>query len=54
MAELYVQGANRGSKTTFTTVRFGNVLGSNGSVVTLFQKQITKGGKSPLPLPIPE
>ena len=44
LAELYVQGANQESKTTFTTVRFGNVLGSNGSVVTLFQKQIAKGG----------
>ena len=51
LAELYVQGANQGSKTTFTTVRFGNVLGSNGSVVTLFQKQIAKGGQSPLPIP---
>lgn len=44
LAELYVQGANRENKTTFTIVRLGNVLGSNGSVVTLFQKQIAKGG----------
>ncbi len=44
LAELYVQGANREGNTKFTTVRFGNVLGSNGSVVTLFQKQIAQGG----------
>ena len=44
LAELYVQGINRQGKTKFTTVRLGNVLGSNGSVVTLFQKQIAKGG----------
>ncbi len=46
LAELYVQGANRENKTTFTIVRLGNVLGSNGSVVTLFQKQIAKGGSN--------
>ncbi|RMF68921.1 MAG: polysaccharide biosynthesis protein, partial [Calditrichaeota bacterium] len=44
LAELYVQGANRDGRTKFITVRFGNVLGSNGSVVTLFQKQIERGG----------
>jgi len=44
LAELYVQGANRENKTTFTIVRLGNVLGSSGSVVTLFQKQIARGG----------
>lgn len=44
LAELYVQASSHDSATRFVTVRFGNVLGSNGSVVTLFQKQIAKGG----------
>ena len=45
LAELYIQGLNtNGKKTRFITVRFGNVLASDGSVVTLFQKQITNGG----------
>lgn len=44
LAELYVREANRNGRTKFITVRFGNVLGSNGSVVTLFQKQIARGG----------
>ncbi len=44
IAEIYVQALNRKSKTHFITTRFGNVLGSNGSVVTLFKKQIDKGG----------
>jgi FlaA1/EpsC-like NDP-sugar epimerase len=44
LAELYVQASNHDSATKFATVRFGNVLGSNGSVVTLFQKQIARGG----------
>ncbi len=42
IAEIYTQ--SRQSKTKFITTRFGNVLGSNGSVVPLFRKQIEKGG----------
>lgn len=45
MAELVLQAlADNGSNTTFTMVRFGNVLGSSGSVVPLFKQQIRKGG----------
>lgn len=42
IAEIYTQ--SRKSNTQFITTRFGNVLGSNGSVVPLFQKQLAKGG----------
>jgi FlaA1/EpsC-like NDP-sugar epimerase len=46
ICELYVQSlaANSGAKTQFVTTRFGNVLGSNGSVIPLFKKQIEEGG----------
>jgi len=44
IAEMYIQDLNRTSKTDFVTVRFGNVLGSEGSVVPIFKKQIAKGG----------
>ncbi len=44
IAEIYVQALNAVSNTQFITTRFGNVLGSNGSVIPLFKKQIEKGG----------
>ncbi len=44
IAEKYVEHMNGKSKTKFMTVRFGNVLGSKGSVVPFFQKQIENGG----------
>lgn len=44
MAEIYTQTLNSRSDTMFVTTRFGNVLGSNGSVITLFRKQIENGG----------
>ncbi len=43
-AELYIQNLARTPDTKYITVRFGNVLGSNGSVIPLFQKQIAEGG----------
>jgi FlaA1/EpsC-like NDP-sugar epimerase len=44
VAEIYVQSLTRMSTTNFATVRFGNVLGSNGSVIPLFKEQIKAGG----------
>ncbi|MBX9680313.1 MAG: polysaccharide biosynthesis protein [Gemmataceae bacterium] len=44
VAEIYVQTLADRSKTCFVTVRFGNVLGSSGSVVPIFQEQIARGG----------
>ena len=44
VAEIYAQQLNKESKTQFITTRFGNVLGSNGSVIPLFQRQIENGG----------
>ncbi len=44
IAEMCVQSFNSQNKTEFVTTRFGNVLGSNGSVIPLFKEQIAKGG----------
>ncbi|MHC4186781.1 MAG: polysaccharide biosynthesis protein [Planctomycetota bacterium] len=44
IAEMYIQDLDRTSETHFVTVRFGNVLGSEGSVVPIFKKQIAEGG----------
>lgn len=52
IAEMVVQTMNQLNSTAFITTRFGNVLGSNGSVIKLFEKQIKEGG--PLTITDPE
>jgi FlaA1/EpsC-like NDP-sugar epimerase len=44
VAEIYIQALSQRSETRFVTVRFGNVLGSAGSVIPIFQEQIARGG----------
>jgi FlaA1/EpsC-like NDP-sugar epimerase len=44
IAEIYIQALSQRSRTRFVTVRFGNVLGSNGSVIPIFKEQISRGG----------
>ena len=44
IAEMLIQERSRNSSTNFVAVRFGNVLGSNGSVIPIFRKQIAEGG----------
>ncbi len=52
IAEMYVQAMAERSKTRFVTVRFGNVLGSAGSVIPIFREQIARGG--PITITHPE
>ena len=44
VAEIYVSSVNKNSETNFIVTRFGNVLGSNGSVIPLFKRQLDNGG----------
>jgi len=52
IAEIYCQAMNKPGSTSFITTRFGNVLGSSGSVIPLFRRQIEEGG--PLTVTHPE
>ncbi len=52
IAEMYIQSLNQKGITSFVTTRFGNVLGSNGSVIPRFKKQIESGG--PITITHPE
>lgn len=52
IAEIYIQSLNKKSKTKFITTRFGNVLGSNGSVIPRFNKQIES--RQPITITHPE
>ena len=52
IAEIYIQSLGKNSTTKFITTRFGNVLGSNGSVIPRFKKQIESGG--PITITHPE
>jgi FlaA1/EpsC-like NDP-sugar epimerase len=52
IGEMYVQALNKKGNTRFVTTRFGNVLGSNGSVIPRFKQQIDKGG--PITITHPE
>src|SRR4029078_2740143 len=51
IGELLMTAVGHNSRTTFAAVRFGNVMGSRGSVVPLFQRQIERGGPRLLPDP---
>lgn len=52
IAEIYIQSLGKNSETKFITTRFGNVLGSSGSVIPRFKKQIEQGG--PITITHPE
>jgi FlaA1/EpsC-like NDP-sugar epimerase len=52
IAEIYIQSMGKHSETKYITTRFGNVLGSNGSVIPRFRKQIEQGG--PITITHPE